>query len=271
MATKSAQKSADNKQVSNLVIRPKEAVASAAGTLGWSNLVDPDDKFDPPSFKARLHLTPEGVERMIKIIQETCIDPNRAAMEKEAKEKKPGVILKFISAKQWVTEHLQTAPEGARIQLPNIQFHRRSTYKNRKGEVVQASIQAWDAKNTKLDLKALRLGMGSLVQVVFDPGIFFGPLTKVLPKDKKDMNYLVQPCPRLLGIRVLKLEQYGQGARGPASEVTDEDLSTLDSDFQPEDLSDYMQGQNRPTPKEPAPEDQGSRGQPVDPDDELPF
>lgn len=268
MAKKSAAKEADKAPQSNFVVRSKEAVASAAGTLGWSNLTDPDDKFDPPAFKARLHLTEAAVEKMGQIIQDTCIDPLRAALEKEAKEKAPGKKLVYQTGQQWVQEHLQPMLEGARIQLPNIQIKRKADYKNRKGEVIRSSILAWDSKNGKLDLKSLRLGMGSLVQIIFDPGIFFGPLTKV-SKDKKDQSYYVVPCPRLLGIRVLKLEQYGAGSRGPAAEVSDEDLSVLDSDFQPEDLSGFMQSQHKPTPKEDAPEDR-QHSKP-DPDDELPF
>lgn len=93
----------------------------------------------------------------------------------------------------------------------------------------RSSITATDRSGAALDLPTLKLGMGSVVQVLLTPGIYSAPLTD---------NGMAKLSLKLQGLRIIKLEQYGSG--GPAiGEISEEDMALIGSDVEADDLSAY--------------------------------
>lgn len=232
---------------SNFVIRPKKLVASPVGTLGWCSLIQPDMKFAKDGvgkFNLKIHLSPEAGEKLAQQIQEV-MDSLIPKLEEEIQEQRGKIKLplKRITGQQFVEEHLQEPGEKSRIQLPTFTF---SVFESRRGKdktIIRRTIKAWDAKNAPLDLPTLRLGMGSIIQVAYEPGVYAGPLTKGF----------AHPTLQLVGVRVLKLEQYGPGA-AQLGDLSEADLEGLDADFEADDLAAYAHRPDKPNAHEDAPE-----------------
>jgi hypothetical protein len=109
----------------------------------------------------------------------------------------------------WLAGKLKAPKENARVNLPKLVIARKATYKDRQGVVQKASVGCWDSKNNALDLKKLRLGMGSMIQPIVNANLYISKLIG-FPQPKLD----------LVGVRVLKLQQFG-GQRPP--QETDEE------------------------------------------------
>lgn len=242
-------------------VTAKSAFVTPPCTLGFSNLVEPDDAFDSLNFKANAHFGEDAQEALISRVQEHVIEALWPKFLKEATEKgKDASKLKKPAAREWVEDHLKEPREGARIDLPFIIFKNGAEYRDKKsGQMVRKTMRAYDAKGNLLDLPALHLGMGSTVQVVLVPGIFISPLVKS-----------PQPSFKLQGVRVLKLVQFGAG-RG-IGEVDEEDMDALGGDFDLDDLADYAAAAN---PRQRRPDNaQPNRGGYTgadDLDEEIPF
>lgn len=209
-------------------------MATPAGILGFSSLLVPDQyqEGDKPKFKARLHLTPASIDRLESLVLENCMGLFEKLCEDMEGQKAPPKV----DLHGWLQDKFKEPREGDRVQLPVIQIARDAHYKNKKGEEVQARVKAWDKNNQLLDLKTLRLGMGSTVQIIVTPGLFCSAFSKMK----------AAPSLRLEGIRVLKLEQYGAG--GPqVGDLTEEDLAGLEADFEPDNLSQYVLTEQKPT------------------------
>lgn len=241
---------------SAFTIRPKSVLmATPAGTLGFSVLITPDSKFvEPgkfPKFNLKLHLSEAAQERMAEKLQE-MMDTLIPKLEAEI-TKKNGKIklpLKRISGAAYLEEQLKLPAEASRIQLPFMSFSCNSEKPLKDGGTERITIKAYSKDDAPLDLPALKMGMGSIVQVLLEPGVFVSALTedKTVKRRQGDpMVATAKPTLRLIGVRILKLEQYGPGA-GKIEDLDDKDLAGLDADFEAEDLAAYAMGATSPSP-----------------------
>lgn len=217
--------------------RPKsrqEVFITPPGLSGWANVIEPDDYQGDLNFKINHHHTPEQVALLIDKIEAKVIAPlwDRFLEEVEAGGKDPAKM-KRPDAEAFVEDKLQAPPENARIQLPFMRYKNKAEFRDRKtGEMVRKTIRFYSAKDELLDGPSLKMGMGSVVQLVLVPGIF--------------SNALIKPQPnfQLAGIRVLKLEQFGGAGSGYEMEAADdEELKTL-GDVDMDDLSQYVGSMN---------------------------
>lgn len=212
-------------------VTAKSAFVTPPCTLGFANLVEPDDAFDSLNFKANAHFDEAQVEALVARIQTHVIDALWDKFVAEAKDKgKDPAKLKKPSARAWVEDHLKEPREGARIELPYIIFKNAAEFRDKKtGAMVRKTMRAYDMKGGLLDVAKLHLGMGSIVQVVLVPGLFMSPLIKD-----------PQPSFKLQGVRVLKLVQYGKGASG-IGEMDADDMASI-GDLDLDDLAEYAAG-----------------------------
>lgn len=201
------------KNSSVIVQRRRDSVALPPCTLGFASLVEPDT-YDPdkPMFKLDAHYTPAGIEALKLCIQKECIDANLDKLREEM-EGNPG-LKAFAKAEPqspeaWLAGKLKEPKEKSKIQLPKIVIAVKADYKDRAGDTKRRSVGVWDRHNKALDLKALKLGMGSIIQPIVNPNLFFSKLIG-----------FPQPHLSLVGVRIHKLERFG-GARPP--QETDED------------------------------------------------
>lgn len=214
-----------------ITVRAKKTIALAPATLGFASIVEPDT-YDPdkPTFKLNYHLSPEGISALIEDIAEKVYTPE--ALEKLRAECEANGIKKVPGPQDpsaWLEAKLKEPKEAAKIQLPHLVISNRATYR-KNGEEVAREIACWDAKNKKLNLRRLKLGMGSVIQAVVYPNLFFSKIIGV-----------PQPSLKLVGVRVLKLERFGGGA-APAD--TDEEAikEVLGDNFAYDDLAAYAEG-----------------------------
>lgn len=214
-----------------VTVRPKGTIALPPGTLGFASLVTPDE-YDPekPTFKLNYHLSPEGIPALRDDIAEKVY--TEASMEKLREECALNGISKVPEPQDpeaWLAGKLKEPKETAKLQLPHIVISNRATYK-KNGETVQREIACWDMVGNKLNLKKLRLGMGSLIQPVVFGNLFFSKLIGI-----------PQPSLKLVGIKVLKLERWGGGAAPPE---TDEEAikEVLGENFAYDNLSQFASG-----------------------------
>lgn len=205
------------------IVRESHTVRSAPGLLGFSALLNPDTKFNEDGdFSARIHLNEAQQAMMAQLVDDKVITPLFDELEKMAGKK-----LKRPTGAQWLSDKLQEPREGARIQLPSIQLKCAASFVSKKGETagqrIQKTLKGWDNAGVLLDLAKLRTGMGSVVQLVFTPGLYTGPLTK---------GY-AEPTLRLEGIIVLKNEPWGVGQGGNSGEEmsADEIAKLVGEDF----------------------------------------
>ena len=223
---------APQKNSSVITVRAKKTIALAPATLGFASIVVPDN-YDPekPTFKLNYHLSPEAIIQLQQDIVEKVY--TKEGLEKLTAECLANGIKKVPppqDAADWLESKLKEPKEGSKLQVPHIIIANRATYRGRDGEPVERTIACWDAHNRKLDLKRLKLGMGSVIQAVVYPNLFFSKLIG-----------FPQPSLKLVGVRVLKLERFGGGA-APAD--TDEEAikEVLGENFTYDDLGAYGMG-----------------------------
>lgn len=219
------------KNSSVIVARSKRTIALPPATLGFASLVTPDT-YDPqkPAFKANLHYTPAGIDALVDALQAQCIDANLAKLTEECEANKLKVGAPQ-DPRAWLEAKLKEPKENARVPLPHIVVMCRATFKDKQGDTQTKTLGCWDGHNRKLDLTKLRLGVGSVVQAVVHPNLFYSKLIG-----------FPQPSLQLAGIRVLKLVQWGGDA---APQETDEDAirEVMGADFDmDDDLSAFAAG-----------------------------
>jgi hypothetical protein len=227
------------KNTAVIVARRRDSVALPPCTLGFASLTEPDT-YDPdkPLFKADACFNPAGIAALAILVQKECIDANLEKLREEmasTKGMEAFVGVEPQSPEAWLAGKLKQPKENARVPLPKLVVSRKATYQDRSGNTVTRDIGCWDAHNNPLNLKALKLGMGSTVQIVVNPNLYISKLIG-FPQPKFD----------LVGIRVLRLKQFG-GQRPPTE--TDEDAirEVLGEEFVvDEDLSAFAAGSTLP-------------------------
>lgn len=226
-----AKPQAKNSAVVN--VRSKKTIALPPAMLGFSSLVTPDT-YDPskPKLKGNFHYKAEAFPLLQATIQKECIDAFLAKLTEDS-----GFPLKTaMTAEEWLAEKLKEPKDEARIKLPHIVLMCNASFRGRDGELQEVALSAWDRHNNKLDLKKLRISADSIVEPIVKPGLFAS----------KQLMSIPQPTLRLVGIRVLKLVQFG-GSSAPAE--TDEEAikEALGQDFDmDQDLSAFAAGSKAP-------------------------
>lgn len=222
-----------------IVVRSSKTVALPPSLLGFNELTEPD-RYDPdkPKFKGNFHFTPPAILDLAPLIQASCVDALIEKLTAEYKEANPKAALKPVQdVGEWLEAKLKDAKEDAQTDwqaLPFLQVTMPATGK-RDGQIVPKEVACWDGKNNKLPLTKLRLGRGSTVQAVIRPALYFSKLIG-----------FPQPTMQLVGIRVLKLVQWG-GAGQQAPERDDEEIkNVLGADFAMDDLSAYFGDDDAP-------------------------
>lgn len=230
-------------------VTARTLLATPPGILGFSSLLEPDQysESDKPKFKLKWHYTPEAFKRFIALALADCFSED---LIDKLSEQMDGKVPPMVKLEQYLTEHAKQPSEGDRVELPFFQFARPACFKNRDGEEVRAEIKAWDAENHLLDLKTLRMGVGSTVQVIVTPGLYCSKFSD---------NYGA-PSFRLEGVRILKLAQYGAGG-AKLGELSEEDKALIEEGVEVDNLSQYVRQPNKPTADHP----------PVMEEDEIPF
>lgn len=233
-----------------IIQRSRASISLPPCTLGFASLTEPDT-YDPekPMFKLNAHLNPNGIEATKRIIQAECYDKQ---LEKLRAQMADNTNLKnFVSTEPqdpaaWLAGKLKEPKENAKVQLPYIVIGCKAKRKSRSGEEYTVEIGCWDSHNNPLDLKALKLGMGSIIEPVVNANLFISKLIG-FPQPKFD----------LVGVRVLKRVAWG-GQRPP--QETDEDAikEVLGEEFEAdEDLSAFAAGAALPgaAPGDPSTDD----------------
>jgi hypothetical protein len=215
-----------------LAVRSKQLFVSPPGTLGFSNLLEPDDAFDALKFNAQVHYSEAAQERLVALIEKDVVDANWAALMKEIKsaekaEPKGGWVKP--DARSWVEDKMKPPSERSKTQLPSIQWANEAEFRNKEGQLQRKTMRAYSAQGALLDLPSLHLGMGSIVQAVLIPGLFISPL----------MNR-GQPLPsfKLQGLRIINLVQFGAGG-GTLGDLDEADMALLGEDLEVSDLGSF--------------------------------
>lgn len=245
----------------------KDVFVTSPGTLGFANLVEPDDAFDSLKFKVNLHLDEDNVDRLGDLLDRHVVTPLwpkfLAAME-EARKPAPK---KAPSGADWLAEKMKLAGERSKIQLPYLTIANNAEFRDKSGAMKRKTMMATSASGDALDLPRLHLGMGSTVQVLCRPGLFKNAL---LPAPTISLQ--------LQGVRVLKLVQFGGGGGNRVGALSQEDLDALGGDFVADELSQFAKGTGADTARSDLDdEDEAPRGRQrqrhfdSDLDDEIPF
>lgn len=224
-------------------VRQKGIMFLPAGTLGFSSLITPDTYEGKIKFKLNLHLTQSQAEALADKLQNEVINPAFDKLKEES-----GKDLSKKSAAAWLEEALKEPKEKARIQLPMLGISCNADIKNRDGDITRQSVKAWDAKGTLLDMPSLHMGMGSIISVGVSAALWHGSLAVEKDAKKKPIKWWALPSLRLVGVRVLKLEQFGAG-NTEVGEVSEEDLVGVEEGFEAEDLASFARQAEKPTPK----------------------
>lgn len=237
-----------------IAVRSKQLLITSPGTMGFANLIEPDDAFDALKFNVQIHYNEDQQARLVAQIQEHAIDGNWESFLKEVADKpEPKGGWQKPDAQVWVDDHLKEPSERSRTQQPSIQWANDAEFRNKQGQLVRKTMRAYDAENTILDLPGLRLGMGSTVQAVLIPGLFISGLVKQ-----------PQPSFKLQGVRILKLVQYGSGG-GSLGNVSEEDMALLGDDVEVDALSAYAKKEEKAPARKPRQDSD------FDMEDEIPF
>lgn len=217
--------------------RGKQTTALPAGLLGFSSLIEPDSYEGKDSFKLNVHYTPDGIEQLKATLQRQ-MDALLPAIEKAAAEEGAGMKANVApqSVEDWLEGQLKEPGEGKRISTPFLRLKCETTRKGNPArgepERVPVEVKAWPLhKNTLLDLKALKIGMGSAIVPIVYVNLFRSKQGKDCP----------QLSLKLVGFRVAKLVQFGGGF---APEETDDAAirEALGGDVDADDLSAFMAG-----------------------------
>jgi len=231
---------APKKNSAVVTVRAKKTIALPPCTLGFASLVDPDE-YDPekPVFKLNAHYTPEGLDALKGVLAEKVYTEDSVKALREEAEKNGFKISKDPQdPADWLEAKLKEPKEKAKVQLPHLVISNAAQFM-KKGEVQKRTIACWDHANQVLDLKKLKLGMGSLIQPIVFPNLFFSKIIGV-----------PQPSLKLVGVRVLQLKRYG-GQMAPADTDDEAIKEVLGENFEFEDLSAYMGGASEPVDDEP--------------------
>lgn len=256
---KGAQKKSSADSAAPLVARNRNLVKGPPGELGFAHLITPDEAFGQVKFKANVHYKDSAFNSLFESINETYWQLIPELLDAAAEKKKKDLVKVLSKADviAYLREKVKQPTNGARIQLPYFGFDMNASYKNKDGEEVATSVKAWDSHGAPVDLKGLRLGMGSVVKPFFTIGVWAGssPFSK----------WAALPTLRFVGLQVLKLKQFGGSGTVSVGEVTEADLKFLDDNFAADDLSQFV---NPDKPKDKAAK--GETGEPME-DDEIPF
>lgn len=199
-----------------VVVRSKKVFVLPTGQLHYAQMTKPDEEYD--KFSVSVVYTPEELDAVASTIQTRCIDFLLDDFNESAKNPPAPV-----SAKAWLEERLKETTDGT---TRFVRFDSKASFEW-DGKTIHKTMSAWDAKNNRLDLAALRLGRGSRIQVVLKPALTMGGLGPKVPSPKLE----------LVGVRVIKLIQYG----GATLDAVDEaEISEAD------DLSSFAGGSNKP-------------------------
>lgn len=229
--------------------RPKGIMFLPACTLGFSSLITPDVYEGKSTFKLNAHFTQTQAEALADKLQAEIVDPGYKAIKDEAlaaiKAKYPAALLTKVSAADWLEGAMKEPKEKSRIQLPFLNIKCNSHVKNRQDELIPQTVKAWDAKGKLLDLPSLHLGMGSIVSVGVSAAYWHGTLNVETegPK-KKPVKWFATPTLRLVGVRVLKLEQFGGDSS--VGEVSPDDMVGVEEGFEAEDLAAFARSDSKP-------------------------
>jgi len=234
---------APKKNSAVIVKRSRKTFAMPPATMGFASLIDPDT-YDPdkPMFKVNLHYTPAGIEAVKQFLQEHCIDALFPDLQKDALEAKLPCVADISgcqSPEDFMEGKLKEPKEQSKIQLPFMQIGVKQMFKNKSQEQEARTIAFWDAKNNLLDGKAMKIGMGSIIQPIVYPNLY---LSKQNGKDPR-------PSLQLVGIRVLKLESWGKGAAKPDAADDEAIREVMGADFDmDDDLSAFAAGSAKAAP-----------------------
>jgi hypothetical protein len=224
-----------NKNAAVITIRRRDTIALPPCKLGFSSLVEPD-LYDPdkPMFKLNGHYNPAGMDALREVVERECFSENNMKRLREEQQGNPGMKAFLekepISVSDWLAAKLKQPKENSKIPLPYIVIGCRAVRKDRKGEPYTVTLGCWDGHNSSLDLKALKLGMNSVIQPIVAANVYVSKTVNgCAPSPKLD----------LVGIRVLQLVRFG-GAR-PPQETDDEAIREVlgDEFVMDEDLSQY--------------------------------
>jgi hypothetical protein len=241
-----------------------ETFMSAPGILGWADLVEPDDKFPPPKFKADLHLDDDRQVLFAKLIDEKVVEPLWDKFLKEAEKGDHPVPKKGWekpTGEAWIEEHLKQPTSEKGLQVPHIKFDNAADFM-KDGELKRKTmrlvgLQA-DGTNVLLDRRTGVPGRGSTVKLILRASLWAGPFSK-------------GQCAialKLQGVQVLKMEQYKGGAGGGLEDLSEDDLEALGEGFQADDFSGYAYDKVKTNSEEPR------KGRPVVDDldgEDIPF
>ncbi len=225
--------------------------------------MEPDTAFDECKFKSNVHYSPEAIDAFGRWLDTNVIDPLWPTFEKDAREagKWPAKGLAKPSGADWVEEHLKDPKENWKAQTQYLAFNNDAEYKDRKTQqLVRKTMKAWGADGSLKDLKAMKVGMGSIVKAVLQAGIWISPMQKV-----PSLSFKLQ------GVQVLKLESYGAAGNQSANEVSAEDLALM-GDVGVDDLAGF--GAPVREDREEVPKENATRGRTTASDyddDEIPF
>lgn len=220
------------------IVRLTGTFVAAPGVLGYSHLTEPDEAFDTRKFDANIHYTDEQLKHLADRVTNVVIEPLWERFLKECDDKNhkaPKAGLLAPRAEDWIEEHLKEPSERAASQLPYLGWKTPADFR-KDGVMVQRTLRATDAAGSSVDLKAAKVGPGSVVQALLSPCIW----ASALSKGQAALSF------RLSGLRILHLVQYSGGGQHLDS-VSDEDLALVEAGFQAEDLSAFAK------PKESAP------------------
>lgn len=242
------------------IVRMTGTFVGSPGTLGFANLLDPDEAFDQVKFKANVHHTDDQLKHFAARIDNVVIAPLwedflKAADDLGATKPRGGYVKP--TGMEWIESVYKDPKESSRIQLPYIIFSNDADYKDRDGILQRREMRGVDGHNNKLDLRKARLGMGSTVQPLLGASIW----ASALSKGQAALSFKLQ------GVRVLHLVQFGGSGPG-LEEVTEDDLGLVEEGFEAEDLSAYTKGAEASDDK---PKASQRTNFTEDLDDEIPF
>lgn len=210
--------------------RSKQVMFTPPGILGYNNLEKPDEKYGKLSVD--LHLNDAGQAALVAKVEAECVGALWEKWLDEHTDEKTRSKAKRPDVAEFIAERMKEPKDGKPFPENFLRFSVAGGGTRKDQTTYTRTMAVWDRNNKLLDLSTLKLGRGSIVQVGVMPGIFANPLIKN-----------PQPSFQLVGVRVLKLVQFG-GSRVEA--INEDDISAvLGADFEMEDLSEYASSPKR--------------------------
>lgn len=213
------------------VWRSKKVAVLPPGKLSFSALLKPDDKFGDAQFYVNVEMDEHALDKLADQLKAE-LDAAYPKFKEQfyngaAKGTRPEDCPPMVALSSWLEDQVKQ-PSDEKY-LPFVKFKVKAEGKDKEGETFQRAMVIWDLKNNKLDLAKLRMGRGSIIQVVVKVGLFMTALVKV-----------PTPTLQLVGVRVLKLVQFGGAANLDDVDPTDVEGLELDTD-----LSAFAAGSDR--------------------------